>query len=139
MFLMVLVFVVFMVILIIYSAFEGSDVSVFSFRQSQSKAMSQENAIRVRIKNYTEKKIDYSKRYEIETLCMNAGFTNMSYADYMMLSIGTSILFFFLFGVLLSNLLLGIFLSFNWCESISESCINLTFLVRYCGFDTTLA
>ena len=108
----VLIFLVFMIGLIIYSAFDTNDVSVFEFRKTQSKSMSQENAIRSRMKEYTEKKVDYSKRYKIETLCMNAGFTDMTYADYLMLSLGSSLLFFFIFGVLLGNIVLGLFLAF---------------------------
>lgn len=61
-------------------------------RKRQSQNNLRENVIRRRIEEFSEKRIKYSKRYAIETLCLQAGL-KISYAEYLMISIGTGILF----------------------------------------------
>jgi len=99
-----------MVITILYNAFDSRDSSILTFRKEQAQNMSNENAIRNKFREYTEKKVNFSKRYKIETLCLNAGF-NASYSDYLLACFGTSFLLFFLLTFGLQNPFMGVVLA----------------------------
>lgn len=105
-----IIFLVVMIGTILYSYFEGKDLSALTFRKKQADTFANENLLKVKIREYTEKKIDYSKRYKIETLCLQAGL-NWSYTDYVIVCGLFSIGLFLLFSVLMQNPLMGIIFS----------------------------
>lgn len=82
-----------------------------SMRKEQAMNLLRENIIKKRIEKLTEEKVKYSKRYELETLCLQAGF-QLTYAEYIMISLGSGIVLALLAVMVMNNPLLGIFFFF---------------------------
>ncbi|WPS85482.1 hypothetical protein SMD22_00030 (plasmid) [Brevibacillus halotolerans] len=81
--------------------------STLQKRKEQSKNLLRENILKQRIEKITEEKVRYSKRYAIETICLQAGLP-MSYAEYLMIS-GTSAIVVAIFvGMIMNNPILAI-------------------------------
>lgn len=76
-------------------------------RKQQSNSRFRENVLRKRLEKITEERVKYSKRYEIETLCLQAGF-KLQYIEYLMLSITTAIGMGILMMTAMNNFLLGL-------------------------------
>lgn len=78
-------------------------------RKQQSNNRLRENVLRKRLEKLAEERVKYSKRYEIETLCLQAGM-NMSYVEYVAVSVTTSLVFSLLMLIALNNWILGLVL-----------------------------
>lgn len=87
--------------------FMGKKNSRLESRKQQSTNLLRENVLKKRLEKYAEEKVKFSKRYDIETLCLQAGF-NLSYAEYMMISITTAIVSTLSVALVMNNVLLGI-------------------------------
>lgn len=85
----------------------GKKNSRLESRKQQSTNLLRENVLKKRLEKYAEEKVKFSKRYDIETLCLQAGF-NLSYAEYMMISITTAIVSTLSVALVMNNVLLGI-------------------------------
>jgi len=76
-------------------------------RKQQSNSRFRENVLRKRLEKLAEDRVKYSKRYEIETLCLQAGF-KLQFVEYLMLSMASSVVFAILMMMAMNNVLLGI-------------------------------
>lgn len=79
---------------------------IFKRRKQQSKDFSS-NTFRLRFQDFTNKKVEYSKREEVEILCQNAG-VSWSYGDYLLISLGVAFILFSIFTFILGNIFMGI-------------------------------
>lgn len=100
-------FLLFMIGTMIFSTFfmSSGKSEIFKMRKLQAKEFSS-NTFRLRFKDYTDKKVEYSKREEIEILCQNAG-VDLSYSDFILVSIGVAILLFSIFTFVIGNIFMG--------------------------------
>lgn len=80
-------------------------------RKKQSENLLRENVLRKRMVSITENRVKYTKRYKIETLCLQAGF-KLAYADFILMSLASAIVFAVLVTIVSSNILLGIMFFF---------------------------
>jgi Flp pilus assembly protein TadB len=80
-------------------------------RKKQSQNILRENVIIKRINTYAEKRVKYSKRTKIELLAIQAGF-NLTYADFILVSIFSSIIIGTFITIISDNILLGILFYF---------------------------
>ena len=101
------IFILFMVGTIIYSFIEGKDLSALKFRKEQADNLANENLLKLKVKDYTEKNVDFAKRYKIETLCLQAGLS-WTYADYLITCGATAIGLLLFFTIILANPFLGL-------------------------------
>lgn len=101
-----IIFFAIMAFLIILDSVSANN-SLLDSRKKQTSSNKKENDTRKQFDDYVNKKAKYSKKYEIETLCMNAGFRNMKYSDVVLLKIMIAIAMFFIFGVILRNVFVG--------------------------------
>lgn len=76
-------------------------------RKKQSQNRLRENVIKQRIEQIAESRVRFSKRYAIETLCLQAGM-KLTYAEYLMISIGSALVFAVLVTMIMNNPILGI-------------------------------
>lgn len=107
-----LLFTVLMVILTILLMVTGTKKkSMLDKRKEQSKNLLRENVLKKRIEKIAEERVRYSKRYAIETLCLQAGF-RLSYGEYVMISIASGIVTGVLLGIALNNPILAIIFLF---------------------------
>ena len=82
------------------------DNSSLNYRKKQSLSNLRENVIKRRLDAIVEERVKHSKRYEIETLCLQAGF-RITYVEYVMISISSAIVGSVLMVMILNNPLLG--------------------------------
>ncbi|WCF11735.1 hypothetical protein NDS46_30795 (plasmid) [Paenibacillus thiaminolyticus] len=80
-------------------------------RKKQSQNRLRENVLKQRIEKIAEERVRFSKRYAIETLCLQAGM-KLTYADYLMISAGAGIIAAILIAMIMNNLILGIIFLF---------------------------
>jgi len=107
-----LLFTVLMVILTILLMVTGTKKkSMLDKRKEQSKNLLRENVLKKRIEQIAEERVRYSKRYAVETLCLQAGF-RLSYGEYVMISITSGIVTGILLGIALNNPILAIIFLF---------------------------
>lgn len=85
--------------------------SLMELRKKQTSKSKKENDARKQFDDYVNKRAKYSKKYEIETLCMNAGYRNLKYSDVMLIKIITSAIMFLVFGIILKNIFVGILIA----------------------------
>lgn len=102
-----LLFTFLMLITVVIGFMSKRNNSRLDSRKQQSANLLRENVLKKRLEQYTEEKVKYSKRYDIETLCLQAGF-NLSYAEYVMISIATAIVSVLSVSLLMNNPLLGL-------------------------------
>jgi tight adherence protein B len=76
-------------------------------RKQQSSNMFRENVLKKRLEAIAEERVKYSKRYAIETLCLQAGF-RFSFAEYLMISMGSALLLAILMMMVMNNPLFGL-------------------------------
>lgn len=76
-------------------------------RKQQSTNRFRENVLKKRLEKITEDRVKFSKRYEIETLCLQAGF-KLQYVEYVMISIATGVIFGVIMMLAMNNLILGL-------------------------------
>ena len=88
-------FVIIMVATIFYSTFilDSGKAEIFKYRKNQVKNGSK-NSFRVKFQENVNGRVKYSKREQIETLCLNAGF-ELSYSDYLLICICVALALFF--------------------------------------------
>ena len=102
------IFFIVMTSLLAIDSFLG-EKSIYDLRREQTENNKRENDIKRQFDMYVNKKAKFSKKYEIETLCMNAGYRNLKYADIKLIELIAACIIFFVFGVVLDNLFLGLF------------------------------
>lgn len=78
-----------------------------SRKKRQTNNLLKENIVKSKLEEYALRKVKYTKRYKIETLCLQAGF-KLTYVEYLMISIASSIVMFFITLIGLNNILLGL-------------------------------
>lgn len=105
-----IVFFLIMAFLILVDTFMG-EKTFDEIRQEQTIRKNQDEGIREKIDEYTRKKVKFNKRYEIETLCMNAGYRDMKYSDLLIINVMSACAMFVVFGVILQNIFLGIIMA----------------------------
>ncbi|MDF2879506.1 MAG: hypothetical protein K0R54_63 [Clostridiaceae bacterium] len=87
----IILFVLTMVLLTIMMASDKNDnLETLDKRKNQSKELLRENILKKRLEELTEEKVKYSKRYKIETMCLQAGY-KLSYTEYLIISIFSGI------------------------------------------------
>lgn len=105
------IFFVIMTILMAIDSFLG-EKSIADLRREQTEGNKKENDLKKQFDLYVTKKAKFKKRYEIETLCMNAGFRNLKYADVVLLELIIAFIVFFIFAFILQNAILGVMVAF---------------------------
>ena len=105
-------FVIIMVATIFYSTFilDSGKAEIFKYRKNQVKNGSK-NSFRVKFQENVNGRVKYSKREQIETLCLNAGF-ELSYSDYLLICICVALALFFVCLILLNNVFMGFAFAF---------------------------
>lgn len=105
-------FLLFMIGSMIFSTlFLDSDkVDIFQARKKQANQLSS-NTFRLKFKEYTVKKVTYSKREKIEILCQNAGI-NWDYGDFMLVSLCVAIVIFCILTFIIGNVFMGLMLGY---------------------------
>ncbi|MBP1308766.1 tight adherence protein B [Paenibacillus sp. 1182] len=93
------------------SLFSMRGKNKFENRKEQSKNLLRENVLKQRIEQIAEGRVRYSKRYGIETLCMQAGFP-LTYAEYLMISVASGLIVAIFVGMVMNNPILGIIFLF---------------------------
>lgn len=76
-------------------------------RKEQSQNLLRENIVKKKLEQFAEEKIRFSKRYKIETLCLQAGF-QLSYAEYQMISIASALVVGIFVGTAMNNPILAL-------------------------------
>jgi tight adherence protein B len=76
-------------------------------RKQQSSNLLRENVLKRKIEQITEKRVRFSKRESIETLCLQAGLP-ISFAEYVMVSLVSSLVVGLMLGFMMNNVLLGL-------------------------------
>lgn len=104
-------FFIVMVLTIIYSNLflDSGKAEITKYRKEQTKN-GNKNSFRVKFKEDIERRVKYSRREEIETLALNAGF-DLSYSDYLLICACIAIALFVLCSVLLNNPFMGMVLA----------------------------
>ena len=74
--------------------------SIYDLRREQTENNKRENDIKRQFDMYVNKKAKFTKKYEIETLCMNAGYRNLKYADIKLIEYIAACIIFFAFSML---------------------------------------
>lgn len=99
-----------MILTILYSnlIMDSGKSDIFKYRKEQTKNGSK-NSFRVKFKDDVNKRVAYSKREEIEVLCLGAGF-DLAYSDYLLICFCLSFALAFLCVFLLNNIFMGIVL-----------------------------
>lgn len=75
-------------------------------RKTQSKNLFRENVLKQKLEKFTEERVRFSKRYQVETLCLQAGLS-LSYAEFMMISIASALILGLLVGFAMNNVVLA--------------------------------
>lgn len=102
----IFVFVVGMIALFITNYFIEQSKYKDNLKKKQSGNLLRENIVKSKLEEYASRKVKYTKRYKIETMCLQAGF-KLSYAEYMMIALASSVLMFFIALIALNNILVG--------------------------------
>ena len=100
-------FVVLMIGTIVIANLSRRNDSMLETRKQQSSNILRENVLKKRLESITEEKVKFSKRYEIETLCLQAGF-KLTYVEFFMLSVGSAIVSAIFVGMVMNNPILAV-------------------------------
>ncbi len=92
---------------IIAMGLDSKKINALNARRKQSEQFIKENALRDKFEKYTKEKVGFSKRYKVETMCLQAGI-NLSYSDFLLLSYATSIIMAIVMASILNNIILGL-------------------------------
>jgi len=104
-------FVMVSILLTILFAITDSKKQLLEERKRQSQNFLRENILKRKLEQYIEQKVRFSKRYDIETLCLQAGF-RLSYTEFVILSIFSAILSSILILTSLNNPILALLFLF---------------------------
>lgn len=107
----IIFFIVAMIGLSILYNLDSDRNDALSRRKKQTKDMFRGNVLKDKIDEVVNERIKYSKRKKMESMLVQAGF-NASYAEYLVVCIGSAILMSLISGYLLSNILLAILFLF---------------------------
>lgn len=80
----------------------GKTEGILEKRKAQTQALFNENVLKKRLEQIAEDKVKFSKRYKIETMCLQAGF-KLSYAEYKIVSFATGVLTSIVVGTVMNN------------------------------------
>lgn len=105
------IFLLIMICTFLASLFEKKDLSGIDFRKNQANDFANQDTIRQRVIDYTTKNVKYDKRFDIETLCLQAG-KNWTYADFVIYSWITSIVCGIIVGFIFNNPFMGVLFCF---------------------------
>lgn len=105
------VFTVLMIATILIANLAKKKNHVLEKRKQQSSNILRENVLKKKLEKYTEEKVKFSKRYAIETLCLQAGY-KLTYTEYFMISVGSAIVSALLVGIAMNNPILSIMFAF---------------------------
>lgn len=97
----------FFLVMFLFNFFKNQNSSKLQTRKNQSKNLLRENVIKQRIEKIAEGRVKYSKRYAIETLCLQAG-VPLSYSEYLMISVTSGIIVAIFVGIFMNNPLLAL-------------------------------
>lgn len=107
----IIFFIVAMIGLSILYNLDSDRNDALSRRKKQTKDMFRGNVLKDKIDEVVNERIKFSKRKKMESMLVQAGF-NASYAEYLVVCIGSAILMSLISGYLLSNILLAILFLF---------------------------
>ncbi len=103
-----LIFVLMMATTLIYFLIDNhNNKDMLKKRKSQSLELLRENVIKKRIEKLSKEKVKFSKRYNIETMCLQAGF-KLTYAEFKMISVAVGLLLAIVVGTIMNNFILGV-------------------------------
>ena len=100
-----------MAILTFLYYWENKKTDKLSKRKEQATNMLKENILKQKLEKITEKKVKFSKRYKIETMCLQAG-VKMSYSEYIMLGWISGLIVGAVVGTAMNNPILAIMFTF---------------------------
>lgn len=103
-------FVIIMVLTILYSnlIMDSGKADILKYRKSQTKNTNK-NSFRVKFKEDIDRRVKFSKREEIELLCLNAGF-DLTFSDFLLICICIALGLFFVCVFLMNNFFMGLVL-----------------------------
>lgn len=105
-----LLFALLMIILtVIYNV--NRTEGMLSKRKSQTQSLFKENVLKKKLEQVTHDRIKYSKRYKIETMCLQAGF-NLTYAEYLIVCLASGVIMALVVGTVMTNPYLGVLVFF---------------------------
>lgn len=105
-------FLVIMIGIILYSnlIMDSGKNNILKYRKEQSKNGSK-SSFRVKFKEDVERRVKFSKREELELLCLNAGF-DLSYSDFLLICLCLACGLFFVCVFLINNFFMGVVFAF---------------------------
>lgn len=109
----IILFVIIMCLTIIFQKIDFKDLKSPSLkkRKKQSKDVLGENTLKQKTFAYIESKAKITKKYKIETLCLQSGI-HISYAEFVIMSLISSILCGMIIGVIMHNPFLAVIFLF---------------------------
>lgn len=96
---------------ILYVLLDSSNRNMLSKRKIQSKELLRENVLKKRLEEMAESNVKYSRKYAVETLCLQAGY-KLSYGEFMIISVISALTIGLIVGTALNNFLQGIMFLF---------------------------
>lgn len=106
-----LIFCAVMTILTVIMYADFGFKSKLSMRKSQAQGMLKENVLKKKLEEIANEKVKYSKRYKIETMCLQAGF-KLSYVEFVVLGLISSVIIGGTVGTIMNNPILGVMFLF---------------------------
>lgn len=106
-------FIIIMIILIVISSFSKTDFSD-SFRKKQAKEIADDSGFMKSFKEFSERKVKFSKRAKIEKLERQAGFYKLRYYHYLLAQISCAIGLFFLVSFTNNQMLAAVIAFVGW-------------------------
>jgi len=96
---------------ILLSLGQGNKKSVLDKRKSQTSEMLRENVLKKKLEKITEERVKFTKRYEIETMCLQSGY-KLSYDEYLLIKLASAIIFAVGIGTIMHNPIMGVMFFF---------------------------
>ena len=106
----IMIFSILMIVTVIIYHFNKSE-GALSRRKNQTQNLFRENVLKKRLEKIAEEKVKFTKRYKIETICLQAGI-KLSYTEYILISIAFGIVTAIVVGTAMNNPLLAIMFAF---------------------------
>ena len=80
----------------------GRTEGVLDRRKAQTQALFKENVLKKKLEKVAEDKVKFSKRYKIETMCLQAGF-KLTYVEYKIFCVASAIITAIVVGTVMNN------------------------------------
>lgn len=106
--LQLIIFAGIMLFLTLLNSLSGNRNTMLKKRKQQSTNNLRENVLKKRLEQFTEQKVRYSRRYAVETLCLQAGY-HLSYTEYLFISATSAVVTAVFISLLMKNMMLGAF------------------------------